>query len=85
MKPINSIRFLVLIFSIAIAVLSGGGCQKDSEEEIVKAPPPTKAPPTPAPVYGANTNPLPPWHTRYNTRLECHWQTSSDSWVRTAI
>lgn len=60
MKPINSIRFLVLIFSIAIAVLAGGGCQKDSEEEIVKAPPPTKAPPTPAPVYGANTNPLPP-------------------------
>lgn len=57
MKPIFSIRFLVLIFSIALFNL--GGCQKDSDEEMVRMPPPTKSPPTPAPVFRPNTTPLP--------------------------
>jgi hypothetical protein len=58
MKPIYSIRFLVILFSIALFNL--GGCQKGSEEEMMRRPPPTKPPATPPPVLGANTNPLPP-------------------------
>lgn len=52
MKPIYSIGFLVLIFSIALLVV--GGCQKDSDEDIMRAPPPT-----PTPVLRPNTTPMP--------------------------
>ncbi len=82
MKPIFSIRFLVLIFSIALFNL--GGCQKDSDEEMVRMPPPTKSPPTPAPVFRPNTTPL-PTGIRGTTPVECYWKTPSDSSMWTAI
>jgi hypothetical protein len=53
MKPIYPIRFFVLLFSIALLVVSG--CQKDPKEDIKKTPPPT-----PTPVSRPDTRPLPP-------------------------
>ncbi len=53
MKPIYPIRFFVLLFSITLLVVSG--CQEHPKEDINRGPPPT-----PKPVTGPSTNPLPP-------------------------
>jgi hypothetical protein len=54
MKLIYTIRFLFIICSISIFII--GGCQKDTQDDIKRRPPPT---PAPTPTVGSNTNPLP--------------------------